>query len=144
MLATVVTTVGTHDLAKGVLVGVLLSGIFFAGKVARLFHVRSILDQSGRERTYYVDGQIFFASTEGFVGAFDFAEPLDKVVIDVSGAHLWDITAVGALDKVVLKYRRHGVAVEVIGLNEASAHMLDRFAVHDKSEEAGAALTPAH
>ncbi|MDX0994227.1 STAS domain-containing protein [Sinorhizobium medicae] len=144
MLATVVTTVGTHDLAKGVLVGVLLSGVFFAGKVARLFHVRSILDESGRERTYHVDGQIFFASTEGFVGAFDFAEPLDKVVIDVSEAHLWDITAVGALDKVVLKYRRHGVAVEVIGLNEASAHMLDRFAVHDKSEEAGAALTPAH
>ncbi len=71
MLATVVTTVGTHDLAKGVLVGVLLSGVFFAGKVARLFHVRSRLDQGGKLRTYHVDGQIFFASTEAFVAASD-------------------------------------------------------------------------
>jgi SulP family sulfate permease len=141
MLATVVTTVGTHDLAKGVLVGVLLSGVFFAGKVARLFRVSSETDASGRVRTYVVEGQIFFASTESFVAAFDFAEELDKVVIDVSNAHLWDISAVGALDKVVLKYRRHGIEVEVKGLNEASAHMLDRFAVHDKE---GAALPASH
>jgi SulP family sulfate permease len=143
MLATVITTVGTHDLAKGVLVGVLLSGVSFAGKVARLFHVRSTLAEGGKLRTYYVDGEIFFASTEAFIAAFDFAEPLAKVVIDVAEAHLWDITAVGAVDKVVLKYRRHGVAVEVIGLNEASAHMLDRFAVHDRSGDASLA-TPAH
>lgn len=141
MLATVVTTVGTHDLAKGVLVGVLLSGVFFAGKVARLFRVSSETDASGRVRTYVVEGQVFFASTESFVAAFDFAEELDKVVIDVSNAHLWDISAVGALDKVVLKYRRHGIEVEVKGLNEASAHMLDRFAVHDKE---GAALPASH
>ncbi|WP_097139021.1 SulP family inorganic anion transporter [Rhizobium subbaraonis] len=136
MLATVVTTVGTHDLAKGVLVGVLLSGVFFAGKVARLFRVSSEADAGGRIRTYIVEGQVFFASTESFVAAFDFAEELEKVVIDVSSAHLWDISAVGALDKVVLKYRRHGIEVEVKGLNEASAHMLDRFAVHDKERTA--------
>ncbi|MBO3761070.1 SulP family inorganic anion transporter [Ciceribacter sp. L1K22] len=132
MLATVVTTVGTHDLAKGVLVGVLLSGVFFASKVAKLFHVRSVISEDGQVRTYHVDGEIFFASTEAFILAFDFMEPLKKVVIDVHEAHLWDITAVGALDKVVLKFRRHGVVVDVIGVNEASAHMLDRFAVHDK------------
>ena len=136
MLATVATVVGTHDLAKGVLVGVLLSGVFFAGKVAKLFHVRSTLNAEGTERTYHVDGQIFFASSESFIAAFDFDEPLRKVTIDVADAHLWDITAVGALDKIVLKYRRQGVDVAVIGVNEASAHMLDRFALHDKEHAA--------
>ncbi len=69
------------------------------------------------------------------------AEPLEKVVIDVGEAHLWDITAVGGTGQGGAKYRRHGVTVEVIGLNEASAHMLDRFAVHDKSE---ARRSPQH
>ena len=113
MLATVATVVGTHDLAKGVLVGVLLSGVFFAGKVAKLFHVRSTLNAAGEESTYHVDGQIFFASAESFVAAFDFSETLRKVTIDVTQAHLWDITAVGALNKIVLKYRRQGVEVAV-------------------------------
>ncbi len=139
MLATVATTVGTHDLAKGVLVGVLLSGVFFAGKVARMFHVVSSASEDGKERVYAVDGQIFFASTESFIAAFDFAEPVERVVIDVSRAHLWDITAVGALDKVVLKFRGKGVDVRVDGLNDASAHMLDRFALHDKEHAAAAA-----
>ena len=136
MLATVATVVGTHDLAKGVLVGVLLSGVFFAGKVAKLFHVRSTQSADGTERTYHVDGQIFFASAESFTAAFDFTETLRKVTIDVADAHLWDITAVGALDKIVLKFRRQGVEVAVIGVNEASAHMLDRFALHDKDHAA--------
>jgi SulP family sulfate permease len=136
MLATVVTVVGTHDLAKGVLVGVMLSGVFFAGKVAKLFHVRSTLTADGEERVYQVEGQVFFASAESFVAAFDFAETLSRVTIDVTQAHLWDITAVGALDKVVLKYRRQGVEVSVIGVNAASAHMLDRFALHDKEHAA--------
>ena len=141
MLATVATVVGTHDLAKGVLVGVLLSGVFFASKVARLFHVRSTLNEEKSERTYHVDGQIFFASAEGFIAAFDFTEPVSKVTIDVSQAHLWDITAVGALDKIVLRYRRQGIDVSVSGVNEASAHMLDRFALHDKEHAAFSAST---
>jgi SulP family sulfate permease len=140
MLATVATVVGTHDLAKGVLVGVLLSGVFFAGKVARMFRVSSALEAE-RRRVYSVEGQIFFASAESFAAAFDFAEPLDKVTIDVHAAHLWDISAVGALDKVVGKFRRHNVEVEIIGLNEASAHMLDRFALHDKP---GGAVVAGH
>jgi len=96
--------------------------VFFAGKVARLFHVRSVLNDTGYERTYHVDGQIFFASAESFIAAFDFAEPLRKVTIDVSQAHLWGITAIGALDKIVLKHRRQGIEASVIGVNEASAH----------------------
>ena len=132
MLATVVVTVGTHDLAKGVLVGVLLSGFFFAHKVGQILRVVSRTEDEGRVRTYTVTGQVFFASAERFINAFDYKEVIEKVRIDVSRAHFWDITAVSALDKVVLKFRREATEVEVIGLNEASATMVDRFAVHDK------------
>jgi SulP family sulfate permease len=134
MLATVLTVVTTHDLAKGVLVGVLLSGIFFAGKVARLVSVRRVIADEGREATYTVGGQIFFASADSFYAGFDFDERPARVVIDVTGAHFWDISAVGVLDKAVMKFRRNGAAVTVIGLNEASATMVDRFARHDKDD----------
>jgi len=134
MLATVIVTVFTHDLAKGVGVGVLLSGFFFAHKVALLFRVRSYSEDEGRARVYQFSGQIFFASADRFVAAFDFREVIEKVVIDVSRAHFWDITAVSALDKVVLKFRREGVEVDIVGLNEASATLLDRFAIHDKAD----------
>ncbi len=142
MLATVVTVVTTHDLAKGVVVGVLLSGIFFAGKVSKLFSVDKQRDDTTGTVRYVVEGQIFFASAESFVGAFDFSNNIRKVLIDVSRAHLWDITAVGAFDKIVIKFRRAGVDVEVLGFNKASADMVDKFALHDKAERqaAGAAL----
>jgi SulP family sulfate permease len=143
MLATVVTVVTTHDLAKGVLVGVLLSAVFFAGKVAKMVRVTATTSADGQDRTYTVEGQVFFASTESFVAAFDFSGPLRSVVIDVSRAHLWDITSIAALDKVVLKYRRNGTDVSVVGFNAASASMVDRFAVHDKTE-LRVASTPAH
>ncbi|MBA4264209.1 MAG: sodium-independent anion transporter [Comamonadaceae bacterium] len=132
MLATVVVTVATHDLAKGVLTGVLLSGFFFAHKVGQILRVRSLSEAEGRTRTYTILGQVFFASADRFIASFDFKEVIEKVRIDVSRAHFWDITAISALDKVILKFRRDGTEVEVIGLNEASATMVDRFAVHDK------------
>ena len=130
MLATVVVTVFTHDLAQGVLTGVLLSGFFFAHKIGQILLVHS--DRSPDAHSYQVVGQVFFASAERFVNAFDFSEKVAKVVIDVSRAHFWDITAVSALDKVVFKFRREGVEVEVRGLNQASATLVDKFAVHDK------------
>lgn len=132
MLATVLITVWTHDLAQGVLAGVILSGLFFASKVKRLFTVATDLSADGRSRTYRIAGQVFFASSERFVDAFDFKEVLDRVVIDVSQAHFWDISAVGTLDKAILKFRREGTHVDVLGLNQASATMVDRFAIHDK------------
>ncbi|MBL8463355.1 MAG: SulP family inorganic anion transporter [Thauera sp.] len=132
MIATVAVTVATHDLAQGVLVGVLASGFFFAHKVGRILHIRSAAEDEGRLRRYTVSGQVFFASADAFVAGFDFKEVIDKVVIDVSRAHFWDITAVSALDKAVVKFRREGTDVEVIGLNEASATMVDKFGVHDK------------
>ncbi|MEL0081567.1 MAG: SulP family inorganic anion transporter, partial [Gammaproteobacteria bacterium] len=134
MLATVVVTVSTHDLAKGVLIGVLLSGVFFANKVGKVLHIASMTGNEGRLREYRITGQVFFASAESFVEAFDFREVIEKVRIDVSRAHFWDITAISVLDKVVVKFRREGTEVEVIGLNEASATMVDRFGVHNKSD----------
>jgi SulP family sulfate permease len=131
MLATVVTVVATHDLARGVLVGVLLSGIFFAGKVRRMFAVERSGDDA--RATYRVTGQIFFASVDRFTRAFAGDEPARAVTIDVSAAHFWDISAVGALDKVVARLRQGGHAVEVIGYNTASADLVDRFALHDKT-----------
>ena len=132
MVATVVVTVAPLDLAKGVLVGVLLSGFFFAHKVGQILRIKSMTADEGRMRTYEVTGQVFFASAERFINAFDFKEVIEKVRIDVSRAHFWDITAVSALDKVVIKFRREATEVEVIGMNEASATMVDKFAVHDK------------
>jgi SulP family sulfate permease len=136
MLATVVTVVTTHDLAKGVLVGVLLSGIFFAGKVSRLVTLERRISEGGKECSYIVRGQIFFASAESFLASFDFRDLPERIVVDVSLAHFWDISAVGALDKVVLRFRKNGAKVVVIGLNEASATMVDRFALHDKDSSA--------
>ena len=137
MLATVVVVVWTHDLAQGVLAGVLLSGIFFASKVSRLFAVQSALSEDGSTRTYCFRGQVFFASVEQFLSAFDFREVIEKVVIDVRQAHFWDISAVAALDKAVIKLRREGTEVEILGLNEASATMIDRFGVsHNEDVEA--------
>ncbi len=132
MIATVVTVVYTHNLAIGVLVGVLLSGIFFAGKIAQLFRVHSTLSTDGRCRTYVVEGQLFYASVEQFAAAFDFREVLDRVIVDVSRAHIWDISSVQALDMVVLKFRREGATVQVIGLNRASETLVDTLAIHDK------------
>jgi SulP family sulfate permease len=132
MLATVVVVVATHNLAIGVLVGVLLSGIFFAWKIAQIFRVTSSLSEDGTARTYVVEGQVFFASVEDFLNAFDFKEVLETVKIDVSRAHIWDISSVSALDTVVLKFRREGADVEIVGLNEASETIVDRLAIHDK------------
>ena len=96
--------------------------------------VTSAYDEDSATRTYRVVGQVFFSSSEKFTESFDFKEALDKVVIDLSRAHFWDITAVAALDKAVIKFRREGAEVEVIGLNEASATIVDRFGVHDKPD----------
>lgn len=132
MLSTVVFVVLTHNLAIGVLVGVLLSGIFFAWKIAQFLRVTSTLSEDGTHRTYVVEGQVFFASADAFAAAFDFKEALDKVTIDVSKAHIWDISSVAALDMIVLKFRRDGADVDIVGLNAASETIVDRLAVHDK------------
>lgn len=134
MLVTVIVVVATHNLAFGVLAGVLLAALFFANKIGHYMMVDSSLDEKTDTRTYTVVGQVFFSSSEKLIQAFDFKEAVDNVVIDLSRAHFWDITAVGALDKAVIKFRREGADVEVIGMNEASATIVDRFGVHDKPD----------
>ncbi|MFT8245289.1 SulP family inorganic anion transporter [Roseomonas sp. BN140053] len=133
MLVTVAVVVATRDLAQGVLAGVLLSGIFFAAKVQRMFAVRRVLSADGGTATYHVSGEIFFASVQRFTRALRVEGEAPAVVIDVSAAHFWDISGVGALDKVVAQLRRDGRAVEVVGYNAASAALVDRFALHDKT-----------
>ncbi|MGM0563511.1 MAG: SulP family inorganic anion transporter [Pseudomonadota bacterium] len=137
MLSTVVVVVWTHNLAIGVFVGVLLAALFFANKVSHFMYVKSELSHEGDidSRRYVVVGQVFFNSADKFLAHFDFKEVVDRVVIDLSRAHFWDISAVGALDKAVIKFRREGADVELIGLNEASATIVDRFGIHDKPEE---------
>ncbi|EPW5492109.1 SulP family inorganic anion transporter [Pseudomonas aeruginosa] len=134
MVVTVVVVVATHNLAFGVLAGVLLAAMFFANKVGHYMAISSSLDEAGEHRSYNVTGQVFFSSADKFVAAFGFKEALNKVTIDLNRAHFWDITAVAALDKVVIKFRREGTEVEVLGLNEASATIVDRFGVHDKPD----------
>ncbi|MDR7102153.1 MFS superfamily sulfate permease-like transporter [Croceicoccus sp. BE223] len=133
MLSTVAVVVGTHDLSLGVLAGVLLSGIFFAGKVQRMFGVERTLSEDGETACYRVTGQIFFASVDRFVRAMDMAETAPNVRIDMTAAHFWDISAVAALDKIVARLRRDGRTVEIVGYNRASADIVDRFALHDKT-----------
>jgi SulP family sulfate permease len=132
MLVTVVVVVATHDLSLGVLAGVMLSGIFFANKVRRMFEVERKIAPDHASVIYEVTGQIFFASVDRFTRAFA-PEGGAVVTIDVSAAHFWDISAVGALDKIVARLRRDGGTVSVIGYNRASADIIDRFALHDKT-----------
>jgi SulP family sulfate permease len=132
MVSTVLVVVFTHNLALGVGVGVLLSALFFARKVSQLVDIRSELSADGTTRTYTIRGQLFFASANTFSEACDFREVIEKVRIDVSHAHLWDLTSITALDRAVIKFRREGTAVEIVGMNEASKTLVDRLAIHDK------------
>lgn len=135
MISTVVVVVYTHNLAIGVFVGVLLASLFFANKISHFMFVENSLNDEGTERTYNVVGQVFFNSASRLVDNFDFKEAVPQVRIDLSRAHFWDISAVGALDKIVIKFRREGADVTVVGMNQASKTIVDRFGVHDKPEE---------
>ncbi|MGM0516742.1 MAG: SulP family inorganic anion transporter [Pseudomonadota bacterium] len=139
MVMTVIVTVATHNLAYGVLTGVLLAAMFFANKVGKFMHVSSRLSEDPddpRHRTYEVIGQVFFASTEKFLESFDFKDDVDKVTVDLTRAHFWDITAVRALDKVVVDFRREGIEVEVVGMNQATATIVDKHGVHNDPDAA--------
>lgn len=136
MITTVAVVVATHNLAYGVLIGVLLSALFFANKIERYMSVDTQLDESKQTRYYRVNGQVFFSSAERLIEAFDIKEAIPNVVIDVSEAHFWDVTAVAAIDKVIIKFRREGTEVKLIGLNEASQAMVEKFGVHDKLDAA--------
>ncbi|MDD2780751.1 MAG: SulP family inorganic anion transporter [Sulfuricurvum sp.] len=135
MLSTVFVVVGTHNLALGVFTGVLLASLFFANKISHLMYWDKSFEETSSTRIYKFVGQIFFNSADRFADAFDYKEEVKNVVIDVTRAHFWDISAVYALDKAVIKLRTMGKEVEVIGQNEATQTIIDRFGVHDKPSE---------
>lgn len=134
MLATVIIVVATHNLAVGVLVGVLLASLFFANKISRMMVIKNDSTEQNSRR-YTVIGQVFFVSSDKFIESFDFKEVIESVTIDLSAAHFWDVTSVSALDKVVVKFRREGTYVDLIGMNQATRTIVDKFGVHDKPEE---------
>ena len=135
MLSTVAVTVYTHNLALGVITGVLFASLFFANKISHFMYCNISYNEDKSSKTYQYVGQVFFNSADKFYETINFKEVLDKVIIDISRAHFWDISAVYALDKAVIKLRREGADVEVIGQSEASKTIIDRFGIHDKPEE---------
>lgn len=131
MIATVIVVVWTHNLAYGVFTGILIGSLFLAQRLSRFMYIKSDYDEDSDTRTYHVVGQVFFNSSEKFISYFDFKEAVDNIIINLKRSHFYDITSVAALDKVVIKLRREGADVKLIGLNRASETMLDKFAIHD-------------
>ena len=128
MIVTVIVVVATHNLALGVLSGVLLSALFLAIKLEDDIQVKSAFE--GSARLYDLSGQIFFSSSEKFMQSFDFNEKISDVIIDLTHSHIWDVTSVAMLDSVVSKFRKNGINVTVRGLNEASSIMIDKYGTH--------------
>lgn len=135
MLSTVAVTVYTHNLALGVITGVLFASLFFANKISHFMYCNISYSENKSSKTYQFVGQVFFNSADKFYETIDFKEVLEKVTIDVSRAHFWDISAVFALDKSVIKLKKEGKSVEIIGQSEATKTIIDRFGIHDKPEE---------
>ena len=132
MIATTVTVVLTHDLSKGVVLGVILSAIFFMRKVGKTIVVEEIeVPEEGRLK-YRVSGNLFFASADVFAASFEHHGHPTHVEIDMSGAHLWDVTGVAAVDKVVFRYRRQGAKVVVSGMNTAAQTLVTRVGRHER------------
>jgi SulP family sulfate permease len=131
MVTTVLITVLSHNLAIGVVVGIALSAVFFSRKIAKVVFVDTVLSPDKTERIYKVAGQLFFVSTEEFLSYFNFDEDLEQVTVDLSHAHIWDQAAVNAIDKVVLKFRRNGAEVDLLGVNAESQGLLNRLAIHN-------------
>ncbi|MBD2393787.1 SulP family inorganic anion transporter [Cyanobacterium aponinum FACHB-4101] len=131
MLTTMLITIATKNFALGVITGIVMSTVFFSRQIAQLVFVDKVLSEDGNHRIYNVSGQIFFVSIEEFLGKFDFDELVDTVTINLTHAHLWDQGAVAAVDKVVLKFRRNGAEVKLIGLNQASATLLEKLTTQE-------------
>ena len=135
MIATVITVLMTNDLSKGVLVGIILSAVFFAVKISKV-KITSLSADGANKKIYHVSGQLFFASVSDFVNSFDFKEPnVSEIDLDLTQAHLWDDSAVGAIDKIVTKYHQNGIKVNLIGLNHESGKLIHQLSVHQKKDE---------
>lgn len=123
MVITVAAVVATHNLAIGVVVGSITAVVIFAKRVAHLAEVTAVTDTDGTSVVYRVTGELFFASSNDLVGQFDYAGAPEKVVINLSAAHIWDASSVAALDAIETKYAQRGKSVEITGLNDPSAQL---------------------
>ncbi len=133
MVVTTAAVVATHDLSKGVVLGVVLSAIFFMRKVGKTIVVTEIETPEDGLLRYQVSGQLFFASADLFAASFEHHGHPSRVEIDMTEAHLWDLTGAAAVDKVVFRYRRQGAEVDLIGMNEATTTLIGRVGQHDKT-----------
>lgn len=131
MLVTVIIVLYTHDLSKGVFAGVLLSMTFFAIKLSKITVTKSF-SHGLKQETYTVKGPLYFASVQEFVATFDVQENIESVLIDFSQSKVWDASAVGAIDKVMLKYHLHGTNVQILGLDQESSTLIKKLAIYDK------------
>lgn len=131
MVATVAIVVYTHDLSQGVIAGVVLSAIFFVAKISKIKVEKKLLEATH----YQVQGQLFFASVDDFLDKFDFSVEDKDIVIDFTDAHIWDDSGVGAVDRVVLKFRENANQVKVVGLDTGSQKLIDQLAIF-KSDHA--------
>ena len=135
MAVTVAVTVATHNLALGVGAGVLTAMAVFARRVAHLVDVERVVDPDAESALYSVTGEVFFASDQELIDAFHYAEDPPKVIVDFSRAHLWDASAIAAVDAIEGHYRRHDVEVSITGLNERSVRL---------HQQLSGQMTPAH
>ena len=132
MIVTVITVVATDNLSIGVIVGVILSAIFFTSKISR---VRvDITSVSDKEVVYDIKGQVFFAPVQDFVNSFSYEDVKERIVMNFSEAHIWDDSGVAAVDKVVLKFKEYHADVKLVGLNESSRNLIEKLAILQKSE----------
>ncbi|KJS49939.1 SulP family inorganic anion transporter [Desulfosporosinus sp. BICA1-9] len=133
MIVTVLTVLMTHNLAIGVLTGVVLSAVFFASKISKVY-VKKRIEHDGKMKLYQISGQLFFVSVTDLINVFDFTtdfhDNIKEVEINFSNANLWDDSAVAAIDKIVFKYRQYDIEVVLSGLNEQSARLIDKLATH--------------
>lgn len=126
MIVTVLTVVISHNLAYGVLAGVVLSMVFFAVKISKV-RVLPLYINEGKKKIYYIQGQLFFASVTEFLNSINFKDEVEEVIIDLTESHLWDDSAIGALDNIETKFEQNGVHVQFIGLNGESSRLLNRL-----------------
>lgn len=130
MLVTVIIVVATSDLSKGVIAGVILSAIFFVAKISKIKVEQTVEDS---RIVFEVNGQLFFASVEDFLAAFDFSVKNETIIIDFSNGHIWDDSGVGAVDTVIMKYRENNNDVQITNLNKSSDKLVNQLKMYDFS-----------
>ena len=121
MLLTIGVVLYTHNLALGVIAGIIVSALFFVNEISRVK-----FSQQGA--TYFVTGQLFFASTESFIDYFKAQKIADAAIeIDFSHCKIWDDSAIGALMKVKDQLKAKNIDVTFKNIDEASLQLMKKL-----------------